>query len=87
MELVDRDSPRIGLCDSVSAFPPTQAEVTHEWINYTGCDSLYSVAADASAVYIGGHERWADNPNGCNHPGTGAMPAPGMGGFTRPTGP
>ncbi len=75
-------SPRTGLCDSVSAFPSTQAEVTHEWINYTGCDSLYSVAADASAVYIGGHERWADNTNGCNHQGSGALPAPGLGGFS-----
>jgi hypothetical protein len=74
-------SPRIGLCDSVSAFPATQSEVTHEWINYTGCDSLYSVAADASAVYVGGHERWADNPNGCNHQGPGAIPAPGLGAF------
>src|SRR5690349_1818557 len=37
-------SPRTGLCDSVAAFPATQAEVTHNWVNYTGCDSLYSVA-------------------------------------------
>jgi hypothetical protein len=73
--------PRTGLCDAVAAFPATQAEVTHNWINYTGCDSLYSVAADSSAVYIGGHERWADNQNGCNHPGSGALPAPGLGGF------
>ena len=79
-------SPRTGLCDSVAAFPATQAEVTHEWVNYTGCDSLYSVAADASAVYIGGHERWADNANGCNHQGPGALPAPGMGGFDPSTG-
>ena len=79
-------SPRTGLCDSVAAFPATQAEVTHEWINYTGCDSLYSVAADPSAVYIGGHERWADNPNGCNHQGPGALPAPGLGGFNPSTG-
>jgi hypothetical protein len=74
-------SPRTGLCDAVAAFPATQAEVTHYWINYTGCDSLYAVAADSSAVYIGGHERWADNPDGCNHQGPGALPAPGMGGF------
>ena len=72
-------SPRTGLCDSVAAFRATHAEVTHEWVNYTGCDSLYSVAADSSAVYIGGHERWADNPNGCNHQGAGALPAPGTG--------
>ena len=74
--------PRIGLCDSVAAFPATQVGgLTHTWVNYTGCDSLYSVAADSSAVYIGGHERWANNTNGCNHPGTGSLPAPGLGGF------
>jgi hypothetical protein len=74
-------NPRTGLCDSVAAFPSQPAEVTHTWINYTGCDSLYAVAADSSAVYIGGHERWANNANGCNHPGTGSLPAPGLGGF------
>jgi len=80
-------SPRTGLCDSVSAFPATpQAEVTQKWINYTGCDSLYSVAADNSTVYAGGHERWADNGNGCNTNGSGAIPAPGMGGFNPATG-
>jgi hypothetical protein len=78
--------PRTGLCDSVAAFPATQAEVTHKWINYTGCDSLYSVTADTSAVYVGGHERWANNANGCNHQGTGALPAPGLGGFNPSTG-
>jgi hypothetical protein len=74
--------PRIGLCDSVAAFSSGQSEQTHQWINYTGCDSLYSVAADSSAVYIGGHERWANNSNGCNHPGTRSVPAPGLGGFS-----
>jgi len=74
--------PRTGLCDSVAAFPATQVGgLTHTWVNYTGCDSLYSVAADSSAVYIGGHERWANNTNGCNHPGTGSTPAQGLGGF------
>jgi hypothetical protein len=75
--------PLTGLCDMVAAFPATQAGgLTHEWINYTGCDSLFSVAADTSAVYVGGHERWADNPNGCNAKGHGGIPAQGMGGFT-----
>lgn len=70
--------PRSGLCDSASAWPATQKPVLHRWINYTGCDSLYSVAADASTVYFAGHERWSENPNGCDAQGTGAIPAPGM---------
>jgi hypothetical protein len=74
--------PLVGLCDAVAAFPATQMEVTHDWINYTGCNSLYSVAADPNAVYIGGHERWADDPNGCKHAGPGFIVAQGLGGFT-----
>jgi hypothetical protein len=75
------DTPRQGLCDAESAFPATQESVLHEWVNYTGCDSLYSTAADASAVYIGGHERFADNPNGCDFLNTGGIAAPGMAGL------
>ena len=78
--------PRTGTVRFGRRLPGHPAEVTHKWINYTGCDSLYSVAADSSAVYIGGHQRWAKNPNGCNHQGTGALPAPGLGGFNPATG-
>jgi len=75
--------PFSGLCDVAAAFPTTPSNWLHpNWVNYTGCDSLYSAAADASTVYVGGHERWADNPKGCNQPGAGAIPAPGLGGFT-----
>src|SRR5207248_708848 len=63
---------RIGLCDAVSAFPATQTAVHHHWVEYSGCDSYYSVAADSSTVYAAGHPRWADNSNGCNHAGPGA---------------
>src|SRR5262249_48700666 len=38
-------TPRNGLCDAAAAFPATQGPVLHEWVNYTGCDSLYSAAA------------------------------------------
>ena len=71
-----------GICDAAAAFPATQAEVQPDWVNSTGCNSLYSVAADTFAVYVGGHERWADNPNGCKHAGPGYVNAPGLGGFT-----
>jgi hypothetical protein len=75
--------PLTGLCDVAAAFPAAQAGgLDPTWVNYTGCDSLYSAAADGSTVYVGGHERWADNPRGCNEPGPGAIPAPGMGAFT-----
>ena len=79
----DHTFPLTGLCDAVAAFSATRTGgLKHEWINYTGCDSLYSVAADSSAVYVGGHERWANNPSACNEAGPGSIPSRGLGGFT-----
>jgi len=79
--------PRAGLCDAVAAFSSSAVSTLgHLWINYAGCDSLYSVAADAGTVYAGGHERWANNPHGCDYAGAGAVAAPGMGGFSPTTG-
>jgi hypothetical protein len=74
------------LCDAAAAFPATQASVSHKWINYTGCDSLYSTAADTNDAYFAGHERWADNSHGCNAAGPGAVPAQGMVGLSPSTG-
>ncbi|MBV9205905.1 MAG: hypothetical protein JO037_11000 [Actinobacteria bacterium] len=73
--------PRTGLCDAAASFPATQTSVSHNWINYAGCDSLFSAAADRHAAYFGGHERWSMNPVGCDFQGTGAIPAPGMEGL------
>jgi hypothetical protein len=74
--------PRTGLCDSVSAFSSAAGSVRHKWINYTGCDSLYSVTADASTVYVGGHQRWMSNSQACNKAGPGAVEAPGLAGVS-----
>jgi hypothetical protein len=74
--------PLKGLCDAAAAFPATQTTVKPLWINYTGCDSLYSTAADASTAYFGGHERWSMNTYGCNFPGPGAYNAVGMEGLS-----
>jgi hypothetical protein len=74
--------PRSGLCDSASAWSSAQTSQAHKWINYTGCDSLYSTAADGYAAYFGGHERWSMNPSGCDQQGPGAVAAPGMEGLS-----
>lgn len=78
--------PRAGLCDAAAAFPSTAAPVVHTWINYTGCDSYYGVVADADNVYVTGHERWANNPNGCDKAGPGAVDRPGIGSIAPTTG-
>ena len=77
----NRTFPLTGICDAVAAYPATQASVSHQWVNYSGCDSYYSVAADDGAVYVGGHPRWAHNPDGCNHAGSGAVPDRGLQGL------
>jgi hypothetical protein len=74
--------PLTGLCDAAAAFPATKASVKPIWINYTGCDSLYSTAADASTAYFGGHERWSMNSKGCGFEGHGAYVANGMEGLS-----
>jgi hypothetical protein len=79
-------TPRNGLCDAAAAFPATQGTVLHNWVNYTGCDSLYSAAADASTAYFGGHERWSSNPSDCDGQGTGAVAAPGFEGLSASSG-
>jgi hypothetical protein len=78
--------PLPGICDTAAAFPATPTTVTHKWINVTGCDSLYTAAADSTTVYFGGHERWSQNPNGCDKAGPGAIAAPGMEGLSPATG-
>jgi hypothetical protein len=74
--------PLTGLCDAAAAFPAQWRSVSHAWINYTGCDSLYSVAADSSAVYVAAHPRWSENANACNKKGPGAITDPGMQGLS-----
>jgi hypothetical protein len=78
--------PLTGPCDAALAFPATTTQVSPEWINYTGCYSLFSIAADASTVYVAGHEKYADNPDGCKGAGKGAVSAPGLGGLSPATG-
>jgi len=73
--------PNTGLCDAAAAFPATQTSVSHSWINYTGCDSLFSTAADSHAAYFGGHERYSMNQNACDSLGPGGYNAPGMEGL------
>ena len=47
-------------------------------MDYTGSDSLYSVAVTGTAIYVGGHQRWLNNPNLLDKPGAGSVPRPGL---------
>ena len=74
-----RPQTRTGPCDATIAYTTEERSFNgHLWINYTGCDSLYSVAADAETVFSGGHQRWVSNGNGCDRQGPGARFQPGL---------
>jgi hypothetical protein len=79
--------PRGGLCDAAAAFSTAATADTlvpnHLWVNYAGCDSLYATAADATAVYVGGHQRRLNAPDDCdeNNVSSGPVAAAGMGGL------
>lgn len=57
-----------GLCDAAARFDTaaTGTNVQPTWVNYTGADTLRSVAVAGSVVYLGGHNRWANNECGSN---------------------
>jgi len=70
-----------GLCDAAARFETSNVSSSVEptWINWTGGDSLYSVAITGATVYVGGHQRWLDNPLGSDSAGPGAVSRPGIG--------
>ncbi|MER6944007.1 hypothetical protein ABT294_08290 [Nonomuraea sp. NPDC000554] len=76
------------LCDSAARFETyaTSQQVKPTWVNKTGGDSLYSVAVTGAAVYVGGHQRWLDNPQGHDSAGPGAVPREGIGAIHPRTG-
>ena len=68
------------LCDSASRWSSTAtgSNVAPTWIDFTGNDTLWSVALTGTAVYVGGHQRWLNNSFGIDAAGTGAVPRPGV---------
>jgi hypothetical protein len=80
--------PLMGLCDMAAAFTANQHFASLKWINYDGCYSLYSVAADSHTAYFAGHELWSGAPDGCKkfHLDPHAISAPGFEGLAPHTG-
>lgn len=77
----------ISLCDATARFDTdAPAPYNPRWINYTGGDTLHSVAITGAAVYVQGHQRWLDNPQGRDSAGPGAKDRPGIGAIDPNTG-
>jgi len=75
------------LCDAAARFETANLAPTRPtWINYTGGDTLHSVAVTDLAVYVQGHQRWLNNPQGRDSAGPGAVSRPGIGAINPTTG-
>ncbi|MBL7260352.1 delta-60 repeat domain-containing protein [Paractinoplanes lichenicola] len=77
------------LCDSAARFEVGgSGRHNPTWVQRTGGDSLYALAVTGSAVYLGGHQRYFDNPYGTDAkgPGPGAVSRPGIGAVSSSTG-
>jgi hypothetical protein len=75
------------LCDSAARFEASGGG-NHRatWVNQTGGDALLAVSVTGAAVYVGGHQRWMNNPRGDNSPGPGAVERPGIAALDPSTG-
>ncbi len=69
------------LCDTTARFNPnaTGTGIVQEWANWTGGDTLWSVAVTDVAIYVGGHQRWLNNHTGRDSAGPGAVSREGIG--------
>jgi WD40 repeat protein len=84
-----RASSSTKLCDSAARFEMSgSGRHNPTWVQRTGGDSLYAVAVTGSAVYVGGHQRYLDNPYGSDDkgPGPGAVSRVGIGAVSPTTG-
>ena len=67
-------------CDTAARFDAAgTGRHNPRWVNHTGGNTLFAVSVTGSAVYVGGHQQWLDNPQGRKSAGPGAVPRPGIG--------
>ncbi|GGK08953.1 hypothetical protein GCM10010123_43540 [Pilimelia anulata] len=68
------------LCDTVSRWETaaTGADRKPTWVDASGGDTFLSVAVGRSSVFVGGHFRWLNNPNGRDDARSGAVGRAGI---------
>jgi PKD repeat protein len=76
------------LCDTAVRFETYAVGTTLQptWTDTSGGDTLWGVEVTQSAVYVGGHDRWMNNPNGSDRAAQGAVPRPGLSALDPQTG-
>ncbi|WP_158647904.1 PKD domain-containing protein [Nocardioides houyundeii] len=67
-------------CDMTARFETyaTGPTAPPSWVNYTGGDTTYGVEITDSVVYVGGHFRWQNNPNGKDAGAAGSVARAGI---------
>lgn len=78
----------VTLCDTAARWETDRSGGGQQptWVNWTGGDTLLSTAVTGAAVYVGGHQRWHDNPLGSDFAGPGAVSRPGIAALNPTTG-
>lgn len=68
------------LCDAAAKFETNAqgSDIQPDWVSETGGDSLQGVTVTNAAIFVGGHERWGNDPLGVDSPGAGAVPRAGL---------
>ncbi|GAA1582269.1 hypothetical protein GCM10009678_76270 [Actinomadura kijaniata] len=68
------------LCDTQARWETgaTGTGLQPTWVNQTGGDTSYAVEITETAVYVGGHFRWSNNPFGTDTAGQGAVSREGI---------
>ncbi|MGH3497049.1 MAG: PKD domain-containing protein [Nocardioidaceae bacterium] len=68
------------LCDAAARWETyaTGTSLDPTWVDLTGRDTVWGVAVTDDVVYVGGHNRWMNNPNGTDNARAGAVPRPGL---------
>ena len=67
-------------CDSAARWETaaTGSDLYPTWVDWSGGDTLLSVAVTGAAIYIGGHQRWMNNHAASDAPGPGSVPRAGL---------